>query len=123
MWAVAVMALGAPICAFFRRRKVPRALSERCSALAARRRAAAAHGLALGLVLELMTLPPVMRLFGLSPNQDAKCLALGHFVMSGVNLTHHLECGVGIHTVDLGQVNHSVIRYRCVQTSKRGAFF
>ena len=29
-----------------------------------------------------MTLPPVMRLLGLSPSQDAKCLALGHFVMS-----------------------------------------
>ena len=38
--------------------------------------------LALGLVLELMTLPTVMRLFGLSPNQDAKCFALVHFVMS-----------------------------------------
>ena len=29
-----------------------------------------------------MTLPPVTRLFGLSPSQDAKCLALGHFVIS-----------------------------------------
>ena len=57
LWAVAVMALGAPSCAFFRRRKAPRALSERCSALAARRKAAAAR-LALGLVLELITLPP-----------------------------------------------------------------
>ena len=52
LWAVAVMALGDPRWAFFRRRKAPRALSERCSALAARRRAAAAR------------------------------LALGHFVMS-----------------------------------------
>ena len=66
-WAVAVMALGAPGWAFFRRRKAPRALSERCSAWAARRNAAAAR-LALALVFELMTLPPVMRLFGLSPN-------------------------------------------------------
>ena len=64
--AVAVMALGAPRWAFFRRRKAPRALSERCSALAARRSAAAAR-LPLALVFELMTLPPVMRLLGLSP--------------------------------------------------------
>ena len=49
--------------------------------MAARRNAAAAR-LALGLVFELMTRPPVMRLLGLSPSQDAKCLALGHFVMS-----------------------------------------
>ena len=38
--AVAVMALGAPKWAFFRRRKAPRALSERWSALAASRSAA-----------------------------------------------------------------------------------
>ena len=59
---------GAPSCAFFRRRKAPRALSERCRALAARRKAAAAR-LALGLVLELMTLPPVMRLLGSAPTR------------------------------------------------------
>ena len=47
----------APRWAFFRRRKAPRALSERCSALAARRKVAAAR-LALGLVFELMTRPP-----------------------------------------------------------------
>ena len=75
--AVAVMALGAPRWAFFQRRNAPRALSERCSALAARRNAAAAR-LALGLVFELMTRPPVMRWSGLSPSQDVKCLALGH---------------------------------------------
>ena len=65
--AVAVMALGAPRWAFFRRRKAPRALPERCSALAASRSAAAAR-LALALVFELITLPPVMRLWGLSPS-------------------------------------------------------
>ena len=81
LWAVAVRALGAPRWAFFRRRKAPRALSERCSALAARRKAAAAR-LALGLVFELLTLPPVIRLSGLSPSHDAKCLVLGHLVMS-----------------------------------------
>ena len=57
--------------------EAPRALSERCSALAARRKAAAAR-LALGLVFELMTRPPVMRLLGLSPSQDAKCFKLVH---------------------------------------------
>ena len=117
--AVAVMALGAPICAFFRRRKAPRALSERCSPWAARRNAAAVR-LALGLVFELMTLPPVIRLSGLSPNQDAKCLALGHFVMS-----------VPISLITLSAVKPSmpsiwvrstpVIRYRCALMSKRGA--
>ena len=81
LWAIGVMALGAPICAFFRCRKAPRALSERCSPWAARRKAAAAR-LALGLVFELITRQPVMRWSGLSPGQDAKCLALGHFVMS-----------------------------------------
>ena len=29
-----------------------------------------------------MTLPPVMRLLGLSPSHDAKRLAFAHFVMS-----------------------------------------
>ena len=43
---------------------------------------AAAARLALGLVFELMTLPPVTRLFGLSPSQEAKWLALSHLVMS-----------------------------------------
>ena len=79
---MAVIALGAPRWDFFRRRKAPRALLERCSALAARRKRLAAARLPLALVFELMTLPPVMRLLGLSPSQDAKCLALGHFVIS-----------------------------------------
>ena len=61
--AVAVMALGAPSCAFLRRKKAPRALSERYSALAASRSALAAR-LALGLVRELMTLPPVTPVVG-----------------------------------------------------------
>ena len=80
--AVAVMALGAPRWAFFRRRKAPRA---RCRSGAARWRPdrnAAAARLALGLVFELMTLPPVMRLLGLSPSYDAKRLAFSRFVMS-----------------------------------------
>lgn len=75
--AVAVMALGAPKWALLRCGKAPKALSERCRALAARRRAEAAR-LALGLVFELMTLPLVMRLWGLRPSHDAKRLALGH---------------------------------------------
>ena len=32
-------------------------------------------------------------------------LGAGPFGHVGANLTHHLERGVGIHTVDLGQVN------------------
>ena len=45
-------------------------------------RNAAAARLALGLVFELLTLPPVMRLLGLSPSYDAKRLAFSRFVMS-----------------------------------------
>ena len=63
--AVAVMALGGgPNCGFLRRRNAPNALLERYRALAASRSALAAR-LALGLVRELMTLPPVTRLLGL----------------------------------------------------------
>ena len=62
---VAIMPFGAAKCALFRRRKGPKPLSEWCSPWAAKRNAAAAR-LALGLVLELMTLPPVIRLSGLS---------------------------------------------------------
>ena len=104
--AVAVMALGAPRWAFLRRRKAPKALSDLWSPLAARRKAAAAR-LALGLVLELITFPPVMRLWGLSPSQDAKCLALGPFGHVRANLADDLQGGVGVHTVDLGQVDPS----------------
>ena len=119
--AVAVMALGAPRWAFFRRRKAPRALSERCSALAARRKAAAAR-LALGLVFELMTLPPVMRLLGLSPSQDAKCLALGHFVMSAPTSLVTFRA-VYASTPSIRVRSTPVIRYSWPWTSKRGAFF
>ena len=102
--AVAVIALGAPKWAFFRRRKAPRALPERCSALAARRSAAAAR-LPLALVFELMTLPPVIRLLGLSPSQEAKCLARGPFGHVGADFADHLQCRVGVHAVDAGQVH------------------
>ena len=105
---------------FLRRRKAPRALSERCSTLAARRNAAAAR-LALGLVLELITLPPVMRLLGLSPSQDAKCLALGHLVMS-VPISLITFRAVYASTPSIRVRSTSVIRFKCVQTSKRGAF-
>ena len=113
--------LGAPSWAFFRRRKAPRALPERCSALAASRSAAAAR-LALALVFELITLPPVMRLWGLSPSQDAKCLALGHVVMSvPVSLTTFNA--VNPSTPSIRVRSTPVIRYRWLWTSKRGAFF
>ena len=65
------------------------------------------------------TRPPVIRLSGLSPNQDAKCLALGHFVMS-----------VPISLITLSAVKPSmpsirvrstpVIRYRCAPNVEAG---
>ena len=106
LWAVAVIAFGAPRWAFFRRRKAPRALLERCSALAARRSALAAR-LPLALVFELMTRPPVMRLLGLSPNQDAKCLALVPFRHVRANLADDLQRREAVHAVDSGQVHPS----------------
>ena len=75
------MAWDTPRCVFFRRINAPRALSERYSGLVAKRNASAAR-LALGLVFELMTLPPVMQLFWLSPNQKSKWPALSRFVFS-----------------------------------------
>ena len=48
----------------------------------------------------------LMSVVGTQPSQDAKCLALGHLVTARVrNRTHFLERGVGIHTVEPGQVN------------------
>ena len=96
-------------------------LSERCSALAARRNAAAAR-LALGLVFELITLPPVMRLLGLKPSQDAKCLALGHLVMS-VPISLITFKVVKPSTPSMRVRSTPVMRYRWFWTSKRGAFF
>ena len=89
--------------------------------LAARRRAAAAR-LALGLAFELMTLPPVMRLFGLSPSQDAKCLALGHLVMSAL-ISLITFRAVYASTPSIRVRSTPVIRYSWPWTSKRGAFF
>ena len=69
----------------------------------AKRNASAAR-LTLGLVFELMTLPSVMRLFGLSPNQKAKWPALSYFVMSVPNLTDDFQRCEPVHAVDPGQV-------------------
>ena len=103
-----------------RRRNAPKALSERCSALAARRKAFAAR-FALGLVRELITLPPVTRLFGLSPSQDAKCCGAWPFAHVRSNLADHLERRVAVHAINSGQVHprHPVqlgphIKTRCV---------
>ena len=93
-------------------------LSERCSPWAARRNAAAAR-LALGLVFELMTRPPVTRLSGLSPSQDAS-LALGHFVMS-VPISLITFRAVKPSTPSILVRSPPVIRYRWVLMSKRGA--
>ena len=77
------MDLGAPRCAFFRRKNAPTVLSKRCSALAAKRNAAAAR-LTLGLAIELITLPPVARLGGAVPNCQLRfCSGLGVGVAHG----------------------------------------
>ena len=81
MWAMAVIACGAPSWAFLRRRKAPNALLDLWSELAAKRNAAAAR-LALGLVRLLRVFPPVISLPGHNPNQDVKCLTVGHRVIS-----------------------------------------
>ena len=89
--------------------------------MAARRRAAAAR-LALALVIELMTRPPVIRLWWLSPRQDAKCLALGHLVMS-VPISLITFNAVKPSMPSMRVRSTPVIRYRWPWTSKRGAFF
>ena len=118
--AVAVMALGAPNWVFFRRKKAPSALSERYSALAASLSALAAR-LALGLVRELMTLAPVTRLLGLNPSHQAKCLAVGHLVIS-VPTSPITFSAVWVSTPLIRVRSTPVIRYRWPRTSKRGAF-
>ena len=83
-------------------------------------RNAAAARLAMGLVFELLTLPPVIRLSGLSPSQDAKCLALGHFVIS-VPISLITFNAVKPSTPSIRVRSTPVIRYRCVLISKLGA--
>ena len=92
--AVAVMALGAPRCAFFRRRRGPRALSERCSALAAR--------FALGLVREL---PAGDAVVGAQPQPGGEVLGAGPFGHIGANLADHLQGCVRVHAFDPGQIH------------------
>ena len=72
--------------------------------MVAKRNASAAR-LALGFVFELITLPPVTRLSRLSPNQEAKWLALSHFVISVPNLTDDFQRCEPVHAVDPGQVH------------------
>ena len=66
-----------------------------------------------------MTRPPVTRLSGLSPSQDAKCLALGHFVMS-VPISPITFRAVKPSTPSIRVRSTPVIRYRWVLMSKRG---
>src|SRR5450631_1023345 len=74
LWAVAVMALGAPSLAFIRRRKAPRALRELYRVVAAILSAKAAR-LATGLLLPLNRLPPEILLPGHNPNQEVNCFS------------------------------------------------
>ena len=67
--------------------------------------------LALGLVFGLMTLPPVTRLSGLSPSQEAKWPALGHFDMS-VPISLSTFRAVKPSTPSIRVRSTPVIRYR-----------
>src|SRR5215813_14049599 len=108
LWAVAVMAVGAPRRAFRRRWKAPRAdrLWER--ELAARRRAAATR-LAEGLVRPLIFLPPETLLPGARLSQEAKGFSVGHRVMSSP-ISATILRAVGAST--------PVRRWRCWRASK-----
>ena len=75
---------------------------------------------ALGFVRELITLPPLTLLFGLNPNHDAKCFAVGHLLMS-VPISLTTFSAVYASTPSISVRSTPVILYRCVLTSKRGA--
>ena len=62
--------------------------------------------LALGLVRELSTLAPVMRLLAINLSHDAKCPDTGPLAHVRSNLADHLERSEGVHSVDAGQVNY-----------------
>src|SRR4030095_4730706 len=81
LWAVAVMAFGAPRRVLSRRKKAPSADLLWCRKAAARRSAAAAR-LAERLVRPLSVLPPETFVPGARVSQEAKCLSLGQRLMS-----------------------------------------
>ena len=76
LWAVAVIAFGAPSRAFIRRKYSPRKLSLLCKLRAAIRKARAARFF-VGRVLDERTLPPLTRLSGESRSQEQKAETVG----------------------------------------------
>ena len=104
LWAVAVMALGAPRCAFFRRKKAPRALFgavQRVGRQTQCRRGPVRAGLGLG-ADDLAAGDAVV---GAQPQPRREVLGAGPFGHVGANLADHLQGRVRIHAVDPGQVH------------------
>ena len=104
LWAVAVMALGPPICAFFRRRKAVQGAVGAVQGVGGEtqgRRRTVGAGLGLG-AHDLAAGDAVV---WAQPQPGREVLRTRPFGHVGANFTHHLERGAGIHTVDLGQVN------------------
>src|SRR5207247_9602139 len=92
LWAVAVIAFGAPMRAFIRRKKAPRALWLWYKHAAASRRAVAAR-LAQGLVRRLNTLPPETRWCGQRPNHEVTCFTVGERVVSRLSRLQRIKGG------------------------------
>src|SRR5437016_11507199 len=97
------MALGAPIRAFIRRKKAPKALWLWCRHAAASRRAVAAR-LAQGLVRRLRTLPPDTRWCWQRPNHDVKCFTVGQATHIQPNLAEDDQGRRLVNALNLGQV-------------------
>src|SRR5689334_3938828 len=79
--AVAVIALGAPRRPLIRLKKAPRAVLDRWSVFAAKRKACAAR-LFEDLVLLLNTFPPEILLPGHNPSHEQKCFTVRHLDIS-----------------------------------------
>src|SRR4029434_8052191 len=119
LWAVAVMAFGAPRRVLRRRKKAPSADLLWCRERAARRSAAAAR-LAEGLVRPLSVLPPETFVPGARVSQEAQCLSLGQRLMSRrVSATTLRAVGASMPSMRVRST--PVRRERWVRTSKVGA--
>ena len=104
LWAVAVMALGASQVAFLPAQEGAQGAVgavQRVGRQTQCRRGPVGAGLGLGAHDPAAGDAVVWA----EPQPGRKVLGAGPFRHVGANLTHHLERGVGIHTVDLGQVN------------------
>src|SRR5215813_11929676 len=87
LWAVAVIAFGAPRCAFLCRRKAPNAPLLAYRPVTAIRKAAATR-LAPGRVALDRTRPPVFLIWGHNPSQLQKCFTVANLDTSGpISLT------------------------------------